>query len=67
MQPEITPEMIERARALVIVKPSTSYLQRKMEIGYNLAAELMEHFEVEGLVSKPSNSGVRTILPLNIK
>ena len=32
---------------------STSYLQRKMRIGYNRAARLMDEIEAEGLVSKP--------------
>lgn len=61
LRPENTPEVIEQARKLVMEKPSTSYIQRKLKIGYNQAAELMELFECEGLVSEPNTSGVRTV------
>jgi hypothetical protein len=62
MRPESTPELIERARLLVIEKPSTSYIQRKLMIGYNHAAELMEHFESEGIISTPNRAGKRDVL-----
>lgn len=62
MRAECTPEVLEQARAIVREKPSTSYLQRRMQIGYNYAAEIMEHFEREGMISEPNNSGVRTLL-----
>jgi len=62
MRPESTPEMIERARQLVMEKPSTSYVQRKLSIGYNHACELMEFFEEEGLVSRRNSAGLRTLL-----
>lgn len=63
-RPENTPEVIEQARVFVMQKPSTSYLQRKMQIGYNRAADLMEHFEEEGLISEPKADGSRTLLRL---
>lgn len=62
MRPETTPEMVERARKLVIEKPSTSYVQRCLGIGYNHACELMEHFEAEGLISSRNAAGLRTVL-----
>jgi len=62
MRPENTPDLIERARQFAIEKPSVSYIQRKLGIGYNQACELMEHFEQRGIVSKPNSAGVRTVL-----
>ena len=44
-------------------KISTSYLQRRMTIGYNTAAEIIDTFEKRGLVSAPLPGGQkRTIL-----
>lgn len=62
MRPQDTPEAIEQARAFVREKPSTSYLQRRMQISYNHAAELMEMFEREGMVSKARHDGSRALL-----
>lgn len=53
------------ARAIVFAtrdKPSTSYLQRRLQIGFNLAASLIERMENEGLISKANSAGKRTIL-----
>jgi DNA segregation ATPase FtsK/SpoIIIE-like protein len=61
MMPENTPEIIERARALVLEKPSPSYLQRKLMIGYSQALELVEFFEGTGLISKPNAAGKRSV------
>ena len=38
-------------------KASTSYLQRRLRIGYNRAAELIEEMEKRGIVGPPSGSG----------
>lgn len=43
-------------------RASTSYLQRRLEIGYNRAANLMEQLEAGGVVSPPNNVGRREIL-----
>jgi S-DNA-T family DNA segregation ATPase FtsK/SpoIIIE len=43
-------------------KCSTSYIQRKMAIGYNKAARLVERMEEEGLVSQANHVGKRMIL-----
>lgn len=43
-------------------KCSTSYIQRRMEIGYNKAARLVERMESEGLISAANHVGKRDIL-----
>ncbi len=54
------------AQAVEIVardgKASTSYLQRKLAIGYNSAAKLIERMEKEGLVSAADHVGRRQVL-----
>tara|TARA_B100001123_G_scaffold315367_1_gene353045 strand:+ start:6824 stop:8944 length:2121 start_codon:yes stop_codon:yes gene_type:complete len=43
-------------------KASTSFLQRKLQIGYNRAARIMETMEKEGIVGKANHVGKREIL-----
>ena len=43
-------------------KCSTSYIQRKLGIGYNKAARLVEQMEDEGVVSSANHVGKREIL-----
>ena len=43
-------------------KASTSYVQRRLQIGYNRAASLIERMEKEGVVSAANHSGKREIL-----
>ncbi len=43
-------------------KASTSYLQRKLAIGYNSAAKLIERMENEGLISHADHVGRRQVL-----
>ncbi len=43
-------------------KASTSYIQRKLRLGYNRAAMLIERMEDEGVVSAPDRVGRRTII-----
>jgi S-DNA-T family DNA segregation ATPase FtsK/SpoIIIE len=43
-------------------KASTSYIQRKLQIGYNRAASLMEKMELEGIVGPANHVGKRDIL-----
>ena len=43
-------------------KASTSYIQRRLQIGYNRAATLMEKLEEEGIVSPANHAGKRDIL-----
>ena len=53
-------------KALAVVardrKASTSYIQRRLQIGYNRAATLIERMEQEGVVSSPNHKGVREVL-----
>jgi S-DNA-T family DNA segregation ATPase FtsK/SpoIIIE len=43
-------------------KASTSYIQRRLQIGYNKAASLMERMEDEGIVGQANHAGKREIL-----
>ncbi|HFQ15521.1 MAG TPA: DNA translocase FtsK [Rhodobacteraceae bacterium] len=43
-------------------KASTSYLQRRLQIGYNKAATLIEKLEEEGIVGPANHAGKREIL-----
>ena len=43
-------------------KASTSYIQRRLQIGYNRAASLIERMEQEGVVSQANHAGKREIL-----
>jgi S-DNA-T family DNA segregation ATPase FtsK/SpoIIIE len=54
------------AQGLAIVlrdkRASTSYLQRRLKIGYNRAATLIEQLEENGVISPPNHAGKREIL-----
>jgi len=43
-------------------KASTSYLQRKLRLGYNRAAILIERMEDEGVVTPPDHVGRREVI-----
>ena len=53
-------------KALAIVarerKATTSYIQRRLQIGYNRAASLIERMEQDGVVSRPNHKGLREVL-----
>ena len=57
-------DLYDRAVAVVLKdgKASTSYIQRRLSIGYNRAADLIERMEREGLVSAANGVGKREIL-----
>jgi DNA segregation ATPase FtsK/SpoIIIE, S-DNA-T family len=57
-------ELYDQAVAVVIrdKKVSTSYIQRRLQIGYNKAASLIERMEKEGLISPANATGKREIL-----
>jgi S-DNA-T family DNA segregation ATPase FtsK/SpoIIIE len=57
-------DLYDRAVAVVLrdKKVSTSYVQRRLQIGYNRAASLIERMENEGLISAPNHAGKRDIL-----
>jgi S-DNA-T family DNA segregation ATPase FtsK/SpoIIIE len=56
--------LYDQAVAIVLQdrKASISYVQRKLKIGYNRAARLLEDMENAGLVSALTSSGQRDIL-----
>ena len=43
-------------------KASTSFLQRKLQIGYNRAARIIDMMEANGIVSKANHVGKREVL-----
>ena len=46
-------------------KASISYVQRKLRIGYNRAANLIERMEHEGVVTKQDNIGRREVIGID--
>jgi S-DNA-T family DNA segregation ATPase FtsK/SpoIIIE len=54
----------EQAVAVVLRdgKASTSYIQRRLQIGYNRAASIIERMEKEGIVGPANHAGKREIL-----
>ncbi|UCM99224.1 DNA translocase FtsK [Sulfurimonas sp. SWIR-19] len=56
--------LYEEAKNVVLTdkKTSISYLQRKLQIGYNRSARVIEQLENEGVLSSPNAKGVREIL-----
>jgi S-DNA-T family DNA segregation ATPase FtsK/SpoIIIE len=61
---EESSDLYDKAVAIVLRdrKASTSYIQRRMAIGYNRAASLIERMEKEGLVGPANHAGKREIL-----
>ena len=57
-------ELYDQAVAVVLrdKKVSTSYVQRRLQIGYNKAASLIERMEKEGLITAANATGKRDIL-----
>ena len=57
-------ELYDKAVAIVArdKRASTSYIQRRLQIGYNRAARLMEMMEEQGVISAPNHQGKREIL-----
>ncbi len=57
-------DLYAQAMAIVIrdKRASTSYIQRRLKIGYNKAATLIERLEDEGVISGPNHAGKREIL-----
>lgn len=56
--------MFEEAKSVVLAdrKTSISYLQRKLQIGYNKSARLIEQLEHEGILTPPNAKGIRDII-----
>jgi S-DNA-T family DNA segregation ATPase FtsK/SpoIIIE len=57
-------ELYDKAVHIVLTdkKASTSYIQRRLAIGYNKAATLIERMEREGVISQANHAGKREIL-----
>jgi S-DNA-T family DNA segregation ATPase FtsK/SpoIIIE len=57
-------ELYDKAVNIVLndKKASTSYIQRRLSIGYNRAASLIERMEKEGVISPANHAGKREIL-----
>ncbi len=57
-------DLYDRAVAIVLRdrKASTSYIQRRLSIGYNRAASLIERMEQEDVISPANHAGKREIL-----
>ncbi len=64
MDEEEAMSLYDRAVAIVLRdrKCSTSYIQRRLSVGYNKAASLVEQMEKEGVVSSANHAGKREIL-----
>jgi S-DNA-T family DNA segregation ATPase FtsK/SpoIIIE len=57
-------ELYEKAKEIIITdqKTSISYLQRKLQIGYNRSANIIEQLQEMGVLSTPNNKGQREII-----
>jgi S-DNA-T family DNA segregation ATPase FtsK/SpoIIIE len=64
MDSEEAGNLYDRAVAIVLRdrKCSTSYIQRRLSVGYNKAASLVERMEQEGVVGASNHAGKREIL-----
>lgn len=57
-------ELIDEAKRIILQdrKTSISYLQRKLGVGYNKSASIIEELENEGFLSPPNSKGIREIV-----
>jgi len=57
-------ELFEDAKQIILKegKTSISYLQRRLQIGYNRAANIIEQLQASGFLSEPNARGQREIL-----
>jgi len=57
-------ELFDEAKEIILKeqKTSISYLQRRLQIGYNRAANIIEQLEMSGFLSAPNSKGQREIL-----
>jgi len=57
-------ELFEEAKQIILKegKTSISYLQRRLQIGYNRAANIIEQLQASGFLSEPNARGQREIL-----
>jgi S-DNA-T family DNA segregation ATPase FtsK/SpoIIIE len=57
-------EALEIARKLDMI--STSYIQRRLRVGYNTAARIIERMEAEGIVGPAQGSRPREVIKRNL-
>jgi S-DNA-T family DNA segregation ATPase FtsK/SpoIIIE len=64
MNDEESDELYEEAKNIILTeqKTSISYLQRRLQIGYNRSARLIEQLENNGILSSPNSKGNRDII-----
>lgn len=57
-------ELFEEAKSIVVneKKASISYIQRRLQIGYNRASRIVEQLETLGILSAPNSKGQREII-----
>ena len=57
-------ELYEEAKEIILTdqKTSISYLQRKLQIGYNRSANIIEQLQEMGVLSAPNSKGQREIM-----
>ena len=57
-------DLYQQAVKIVLAekRPTTSYIQRRLKIGYNKAASLIEQMEEDGIITAPNNQGKREII-----
>ena len=62
-------QLLPQARELVVQsqKASTSYLQRRLSLGYARAARLMDLLETEGIIGPQEGANPRKVLKKEIK
>ncbi|WP_270969332.1 DNA translocase FtsK [Campylobacter upsaliensis] len=62
-------ELFEEAKRVILEdkKTSISYVQRRLKIGYNRAANIIEQLSQMGILSEPDSKGQREILHSNAK
>ncbi len=61
---EVLDELFNEAKEIILTdkKTSISYLQRRLQIGYNRSARIIEQMEAQGILSSPNTKGNREIL-----
>jgi uncharacterized protein (UPF0335 family) len=64
-RPDLDEETLYSEAVVIVVrdrKASTSYIQRRLQLGYNRAASLIERMERESVIGPPNHAGRREVL-----
>lgn len=54
-----TEQALEHLRTKEVLTGCTSYVQRKLQVGFNRAATILERLEGADIISEPDNEGKR--------